>query len=111
MPEYCEKAGVPEEEVRVATRRIAQAESSAFFEDLGVQMNKHSTLVSYLHRLLCFLTGNFGKKGAAYSPASLQPLASGTGGGTSPVTGSRIIGGLNAAGGSGGGVWRWSSKI
>jgi anaerobic selenocysteine-containing dehydrogenase len=67
------------------------------FEDLGVQMNRHSTLVSYLHRLLCFFTGNFGKKGAAYSPASLQPLASGgesSGGRKSPVTGARIISGL-----------------
>jgi anaerobic selenocysteine-containing dehydrogenase len=95
--EYCEKAGVAEEDVRRASRRIAEAESAAFFEDLGVQMNRHSTLVSYLHRLLCFLTGNFGKKGAAYSPASLQPLASGgesSGGRKSPVTGSRIISGL-----------------
>jgi anaerobic selenocysteine-containing dehydrogenase len=93
---YCEAAGVPEERVREATRRIARASSAAFFEDLGVQMNRHSTLVSYLHRLLCFFTGNFGKKGATYSPASLQPLSSGSGGGgrTSPVTGSRIIAGL-----------------
>ena len=63
-------------------------------------MNRHSTLVSYLHRQLTFLTGNFGKKGAAYSPASLQPIASandivGPGSGrTSPVAGARIISGL-----------------
>ncbi|MEN8182592.1 MAG: molybdopterin-dependent oxidoreductase [Myxococcota bacterium] len=94
---YCESCGVPEDQVREATRRIARAESTAFFEDLGVQMNRHSTLVSYLHRLLCFGTGNFGKRGAAYAPASLQPLASGSPSGngrTSPVTGSRIISGL-----------------
>jgi anaerobic selenocysteine-containing dehydrogenase len=94
---YCEKAGVPEEQVRAATRRIAQAESAAFFEDLGVQMNKHSTLVSYLHHLLVYLTGNFAKRGGAYCPASLQPLASGgesASGRRSPVTGSRIISGL-----------------
>ncbi len=93
---YCRASGVSEELVRRATRRIAQAASTAFFEDLGVQMNRHSTLVSYLHRLLCFGTGNFGKRGAGYSPASLQPLAGGAGqaGRTSPVTGSRIIGGL-----------------
>jgi anaerobic selenocysteine-containing dehydrogenase len=93
---YCEIAGLSEERVREATRRIARASSTAFFEDLGVQMNRHSTLVSYLHKLLCFGTGNFGKKGAAYSPAALVPLASGASarGDTSPVTGSRIIGGL-----------------
>ena len=36
VAEYCGKAGVPEEDVRRAARRIAQAESSAFFEALGV---------------------------------------------------------------------------
>ncbi len=93
---YCEKAGVPEDQVRAATRRIATASSTAFFEDLGVQMNRHSTLVSYLHRLLCFGTGNFGKKGAVYSPAAIQPLASASGSGErrSPVTRSRIISGM-----------------
>lgn len=97
VAEYCEKAGIPEDQVREATRVIANAGSAAFFEDLGVQMNRHSTLVSYLHRLLCFLTGNFGKKGAAYSPAALQPLSSGSqaeGSRRTPVTESRVIGGL-----------------
>ena len=97
VADFCRKAGVPEELVRRATRRIAQASSAAFFEDLGVQMNRHSTLVSYLHHLLVYLTGNFGKRGAAYTPASIQPLATGgegTGTRRSPVTGSRIISGL-----------------
>ncbi|MGH0030729.1 MAG: molybdopterin-dependent oxidoreductase [Myxococcota bacterium] len=94
VAEYCRKAGVPEEQVRRAARLIAGAESVAFFEDLGVQMNKHSTLVSYLHRLLMFLTGNFGKKGAGYSPAALQPLGAGRESRPTPVTGSKVIGGL-----------------
>ena len=53
-------------------RRIAAASSVATFEDLGVQMNRHSTLVSYLHKLLVLLTGNFGKKGAAYLPDDVR---------------------------------------
>ena len=57
-------------------RRIAAAQSVAVFEDLGVQMNRHSTLVSYLHQLLVLLTGNFGKPGAAYRPTTFVPLAS-----------------------------------
>jgi len=98
---FCEISGVPEELVRSTVRRIAAASSVATFEDLGVQMNRHSTLVSYLHKLLVLLTGNFGKQGAAYVPATLVPLAAGREGGggaprTSPVTGSRIIGGLTA---------------
>ncbi|MFN8604179.1 MAG: molybdopterin-dependent oxidoreductase [Candidatus Binatia bacterium] len=96
---YCAIAGVPEDLVRTAVRRIAAAKSMATFEDLGVQMNRHSTLVSYLHKLLALLTGSFGKKGANYIPATLVPLAAGGEGGggapkLSPVTQSRIIGGL-----------------
>ena len=92
---HAAKSGVPEEQVRAAARRIAAAESVATFEDLGVQMNLHSTLVSYLHKLLVLLTGNFGKKGAEYRPTTLVPQAfNGEENGTTPVTGSRIIGGL-----------------
>jgi formate dehydrogenase len=40
---YAAKAGVPEERVRSAARRIAAASSVAVYEDLGVQMNRHST--------------------------------------------------------------------
>ncbi len=97
IKEYCEVARLSEDLVRRATQRIAGATSTAFFEDLGVQMNRHSTLVSYLHRLLSLLTGNFGKQGTAYVPAVLQPLATASGRETertSPVTGSRIIAGL-----------------
>ncbi|MFI5316656.1 MAG: molybdopterin-dependent oxidoreductase [Myxococcota bacterium] len=92
---YSAKAGVSEERVRSTARRIAAAKSVATFEDLGVQMNRHSTLVSYLHKLLVLLTGNFGKKGAGYRPTSIVPLATGNDEGRrTPVTGARIIGGL-----------------
>jgi anaerobic selenocysteine-containing dehydrogenase len=92
---HAAKSGVPEEQVRSTARRIAAAESVATFEDLGVQMNLHSTLVSYLHKLLVLLTGNFGKKGAEYRPSTLVPQAfNGEERGTTPVTGAKIIGGL-----------------
>lgn len=95
---YAAKAGVAEELVRSTARRIARAGSVASFEDLGVQMNRHSTLVSYLHLLLMLLTGHFGKKGAMFRPTSLVPLvAAATGAGSvkpTPVTGAPIIGGL-----------------
>ena len=116
IAKYCEACGVPEELVRKAARRIATAASVASFEDLGVQMNRYSTLVSYLHKLLMLLTGNFGKKGSAFVPTMLVPFTSGNEGrveseplslpptngneggvekkkGT-PVTGARLIGGL-----------------
>ncbi|MCA9669768.1 MAG: molybdopterin-dependent oxidoreductase [Myxococcales bacterium] len=91
---YCARAGVDEALVRRAARRIAAAESVATMEDLGVQMNRHSTLVSYLHRLSWMLTGNFGKRGTAYLPTAMVSLAGGSSNKLSPVAGARIIGGL-----------------
>lgn len=99
IADYCERAGVPEALAREAARRIARAGSAAFFEDLGVQMNRHSTLVSYLHRLLAYGTGNYGRPGSAYPVTSLQPLLSVSSADKAyrtPVTGSLIINGLVA---------------
>ena len=105
VEEYAEKAGVSAEQVREAARVMAGAASVAFFEDLGVQMNRHSTLVSYLNRILWILTGSYGKKGSMGAPIPFQslvgePSADGQGGASkrrgrvSPVTGARIIAGL-----------------
>jgi anaerobic selenocysteine-containing dehydrogenase len=111
IAKYSEACGVPEDLVRKAARRIAAASSMATFEDLGVQMNRHSTLVSYLHKLLILLTGNFGKKGSAFIPTMMVPFTQGNEGGAgvgaisaeqqdagsakgTPVTGSLLIGGL-----------------
>ncbi|MGH0034036.1 MAG: molybdopterin-dependent oxidoreductase [Myxococcota bacterium] len=102
---YASRAGVPADSVREAARVIAAASSAAFFEDLGVQMNRHSTLVSYLNRLLWIVTGSYGKKGSMGAPIPFQSLVStersrrdGDGprprGRRSPVAGARIIGGL-----------------
>lgn len=98
VAQYCEEAGVGEALVRKAARRIAEAKSVAMFEDLGVQMNRHSTLVSYLHYLIAFGTGNYGVKGSQYPVSSLvQILGAGPDRGeTSPVTKTKIINGLVA---------------
>jgi anaerobic selenocysteine-containing dehydrogenase len=85
--------------VRRAARRLAGARSVAVFEDLGVQMSLHSTLSSYLEKLLWLLTGNFAIPGAQYVPTSLVNIAGAgvKGGGASrpsPVAGARIISGL-----------------
>ena len=85
--------------IRAAARRIAAADSVAVYEDLGVQMSLHSTLCSYLDKLLWVLTGSFGIPGGHYIPTSIVNLAGGGGGAagperTSPVAGARIIGGL-----------------
>lgn len=99
IAEYCAISGVPEAQVRAVAARIASAESVAVFEDLGVQMNRDSTLVSYVEKLVWLLTGNFGKRGTQYVPSSLVPIGrdrghAGDGGPRSPVAGARIISGL-----------------
>jgi anaerobic selenocysteine-containing dehydrogenase len=91
----CARAcAVPEPLIRQAARRIGTARSLASFEDLGVQMNRHSTLVSYLHHLLVALTGNLGKPGSHYIPTPMVNLAGGASGRKSPVAGAPIISGL-----------------
>ena len=101
VAEYCQTAGVPEELVREAARRIGKAKSVAVFEDLGIQMNRFSTLNSYLNKLLWVLTGNFAKKGAQYVPSvlvsvagNLEKLGAGGEAKRSPVANEPIISGL-----------------
>ena len=95
--EYAARCGVDEELLRAATRRIAGADSVAVFEDLGVQMNRHSTMNSWLEKLLWVLTGNFAKPGAQYMTTSVVSLVRNDRPGdqrVSPVVGARIISGL-----------------
>lgn len=91
---YCERAGVDEALVRRAVHAIGKAERLATMEDLGVQMNRHSTLLSYLHRLLWMLTGNLGKPGTAYTPTPLVDFTNGASKYKSPVAKAPIISGL-----------------
>ncbi len=103
---FSEICGVPEPLLRQTARRVAAAESVATFEDLGMQMNRHSTLGSYLQRLLWMLTGNFGKRGGSNAFVPFLSLAAASKGDVtakktarrrkrqSPVTGSKIVIGL-----------------
>ena len=97
---FCERAGLPEAQVRDAARRIAAASAVAVFEDLGIQQGLHSTLCSYLEKLVWLLTGNFGKLGAQYMSTSIVNIvrqSSSAPGATppvSPVVGAPIISGL-----------------
>lgn len=88
------KSGIEEDQLRSVARTIARAEGVAVFEDLGVQMNRHSTLVSYLQRLTWLLAGHFGRPGTHYTTNGLGNLGAGKAEGVSPVTGARIIAGL-----------------
>ena len=98
VAEYAARCGVDETLLRSAVRRLAAAESVAVFEDLGVQMNRHSTMNSWLEKLLWVLTGNFAKPGSQYMPSSLVSLIRSDGPNAqskvSPVVGAKIISGL-----------------
>jgi anaerobic selenocysteine-containing dehydrogenase len=96
---YCAIADLDPELVRAASRRIAAARSVAVLEDLGVQMSRDSTLVSYVERLIWLLTGNFGKRGAQYAFSNLTSIGRDRGLPSdqlprSPVVGAPIISGL-----------------
>jgi len=97
VADYAARCGVPEDLIRQTAHRIAAAESACTYEDLGIQQAPHSTLNSYLNKMLWILTGNFAKKGGMFLHSTFAALAGGTGAGGSkvtPVTGARIISGL-----------------
>jgi anaerobic selenocysteine-containing dehydrogenase len=96
---YCTVADIDPDLLRAATRRIAAAGSVAVLEDLGVQMNRDSTMVSYVEKLIWLLTGNLGRRGAQYAFSSMSAIGRDRGhrageGPRSPVVGAPIIAGL-----------------
>jgi anaerobic selenocysteine-containing dehydrogenase len=90
----CARAGLDEALVRRAARALGGARALSSFEDLGVQMNRASTLTSYLHYLLIVLTGSLGKPGTHYFPSPLVNIAGGLSSRPSPVAGARVVAGL-----------------
>ena len=99
IDDYCAIADLDPELVRAAARRIAAASSVAVLEDLGVQMNRDSTLVSYVEKLVWLLTGNLGKRGGQYVFSNLTSIGRDRGLPSdelprSPVAGAPIISGL-----------------
>lgn len=94
VADYAQRCGVDADLLRAAARRIGTAASVAVFEDLGVQQSPHSTLCSYLNKMLWILTGSFGKRGGQHLHSTFAPLFRLGGVGRTPVTGAPIIGGL-----------------
>ena len=89
VSQFAEVCGVDEALLRAAARRMAAAKTMASMEDLGMQMGVHSTLGSYLHRLIIGLTGAFGRKGTSYAFIPFRPLGAGGGGSASKTSGER----------------------
>ena len=94
IDDFASKCGIPENQIRDVARRLASAESVAFYEDLGIEMAPHSTLVSYLQRVVWVLLGNYGNHGGMSVHSYAAPLFNYKASGsepTDPVTGSLVI--------------------
>ncbi len=78
IPAHAIACGVDEDLIRRAARRIASAKSVSMIEDLGVQMNRHSTLNSYLNRLVWLLAGQYGRPGTNNAFVPLLSLSNST---------------------------------
>ncbi|MCO4770292.1 MAG: molybdopterin-dependent oxidoreductase [Deltaproteobacteria bacterium] len=97
VDDWSRKAGVDSDQIRAAARTIAAAASVSVLEDLGTQQAPHSTLNSWLEKLLFLLTGNFGVRGGMNIHSRFASLGGGKGAarGTTPA-GNRIVTGLVA---------------
>jgi anaerobic selenocysteine-containing dehydrogenase len=95
IADYCARAGVAEADVRALAARVARAESVSILEDLGVQQAPHSTLNSYLEKLLYLLAGHFGRSGCMNLHTHFGALIGRSKADRrTPVGGHRIIGGM-----------------
>ncbi len=96
IADYAARCDIDEDLLRATARRIGRASSVSIFEDLGVQMAPHSTLNSYLEKLIWVLTGNFAIHGGMQIPTAIIPIARMDAKSTrvSPVAGERIISGM-----------------
>ena len=74
VEEWAARAGVAVEDVVRVARRIGAAKSASVRVDLGLQQSLHSTLNSYLEKLLSLLPGHFGKPGCNALHTFLMPL-------------------------------------
>jgi anaerobic selenocysteine-containing dehydrogenase len=96
--DFCARAGIAEEQARAVVQRIASARSVSTLEELGIEQIPHSTLNSYLHKLMWILVGSFAKPGGMAVHSWMLDLERVFCGPdtpkVSPVTGSRIVAGM-----------------
>ena len=67
--------GLDYDQVRDVCKQL-QLRKACYHPDLGVYMNRHSTLVSYLEIMLFAITGNFCVPGGNVIPGMLMPIVS-----------------------------------
>ena len=74
VAEYASRAGISPEDVARVARWISEARSVAVRVDLGLQQSLHSTLNSYLEKLLFLVPGHFGREGCNALHTAFLPL-------------------------------------
>jgi len=99
VDDYARHAGCDPELVRQVATEYAQTEKACLRTDLGLEHSRHSTLNTYLAKLLFLVTGHFGKPGTNTFHTSFLPLVGHSkdpeeGGITTAVTKTRAIGKL-----------------
>lgn len=63
IDDYSKRAGIEPHLVRSVAQGFATARSATVRHDLGIEQSLHSTLNTYLEKLLFLITGHFGKPG------------------------------------------------
>lgn len=94
VAEWVAHADVKMADVERAVDMILAAEAMTVRVELGIQQGRHSTLNSYLEKLLYLVTGNFGREGTNNLHSWLQPLWANSKGQRSEITGVEYIAGL-----------------
>jgi len=72
---YSRRAGVEPNQVRGVARGLAEARRGCVRTDLGLEHSLHSTLNTYLSKLLFLVIGQFGKPGTVNLHSFLFPLS------------------------------------
>ena len=67
------QCGLAELDIRDVARQFANASSACVFYDLGIEQIQHSTMVSWLIRVLVLITGNFAKEGGNHLVSGFSP--------------------------------------
>ncbi len=91
VEDFARRAGLDPSEVRDLASVIGRAGSVSVLEDLGIQMAPHSTMNSYLEKLVVMLTGNFGRPGGMNLHTLFGPLFGRHDDRRTPVTGHRLV--------------------
>ncbi|MBO0877789.1 MAG: molybdopterin-dependent oxidoreductase, partial [Pseudonocardia sp.] len=94
VDEWIAHAEVDRADVDRAVDMILAARAMTVRAELGIQQGRHSTLNSYLEKLLYLVTGNFGRPGTNALHSWLHPLIGNSSGQRSEITGYEYIAGL-----------------